>query len=364
MRVRCLAGFAAVMFLASCVGGEGSTDPQPTSSPPPAVGTEPSNSYSPSGRIFFFSNSEQGANHNTSSGPAFQYYDFATQRFQTVFRYSSGDGYYTPLDRGTKALLINRRYSSDASYDILQAYVFETPSGQQLYRWQALAGVIRAIPKGSVDGQYVSLGISPPGAEEEAVELQIRDLSGQLVYTSDAFGQWAWLRNGKMLVIPKQPGNTASAYSFLQLDITTGQTRPLFNLQADPSKGELGQFSQSPDGKQLAFTWGNHIHVINLDGSGLHQVTQGALGEAYASWSPDGAYLLFKYPGFATDVDDGSLRYGGSTEAFIVPATAIRADPGNQSPANPIRVKAPFNGIGELETRGIYTTTGGLTWEF
>lgn len=358
------ASLAAVMLLASCGSGENNTDNQPASPQPPTASAEQSKSYAPSGRIFFFSNSEQGSNHNTSSSPAFQYYDFATQRFQTVFRYSSGDGYYTSLHSGTKALFINRRYGDDASYDLLQTHVFDIAQGQQIYRWQTLAGTIHAVPKGSADGRYVSLGIAPPGTGEEAVELQIRDLSGQLVYTSEAFGQWAWLRNGQMLVMPKRPSSAASPYTFSQLDIATGQISPLFDLPADSSKGEPGQFSPSPDGKSLAFTWGSHIHVINIDGSGLRQVTQGALGEAYASWSPDGAYLLFKYPGFATDVDDGSLRYGGSTEAFIVPATAVRADPGSQSPANPIRIKAPFNGIGELETRGIYTTTGGLNWEF
>ena len=67
---------------------------------------------------------------------------------------------------------------------------------------------------------------------------------------------------------------------------------------------------------------------------------------------------------FGAGAGDGAVAGAVVMQVLVGEATAVRADPGSQSPANPIRIKAPFNGIGELETRGIYTTTGGLNWEF
>jgi Tol biopolymer transport system component len=57
-----------------------------------------------------------------------------------------------------------------------------------------------------------------------------------------------------------------------------------------------GRSTWSPDGKRLAFYGGpandHNIYVINVDGTGLTQLTHGGdnLGP---SWSPDGNWIAF-----------------------------------------------------------------------
>jgi TolB protein len=65
----------------------------------------------------------------------------------------------------------------------------------------------------------------------------------------------------------------------------------------------------SPDGQQIAFSRPDdnqiaQIWVINADGSGVRQITQGNTSKVGASWSPDGTEMVFilpKNPGSQTD---------------------------------------------------------------
>jgi TolB protein len=63
------------------------------------------------------------------------------------------------------------------------------------------------------------------------------------------------------------------------------------------TKSELGP-SWSPDGKQIAFSYGNddetQLYVVNADGTNLRQVTNepGTYNEA-PDWSPDGSLIIF-----------------------------------------------------------------------
>jgi hypothetical protein len=51
----------------------------------------------------------------------------------------------------------------------------------------------------------------------------------------------------------------------------------------------------SPDGKRIAYTQAGDVFVINPDGSGNENVTQGAHGAAAApSWSPDGTQIAYE----------------------------------------------------------------------
>lgn len=53
-----------------------------------------------------------------------------------------------------------------------------------------------------------------------------------------------------------------------------------------------GDISVSLDGKKIAFDGGNHIWMMNSDGSGLIQVTESDQQEKVSAFSPDGKYLL------------------------------------------------------------------------
>ncbi|MCC6666641.1 MAG: PD40 domain-containing protein [Polyangiaceae bacterium] len=47
----------------------------------------------------------------------------------------------------------------------------------------------------------------------------------------------------------------------------------------------------SPDGQRVAFVLNDHIYVVNLDGTGLSQITTSDGKESWPSWSPDGKSL-------------------------------------------------------------------------
>jgi len=70
----------------------------------------------------------------------------------------------------------------------------------------------------------------------------------------------------------------------------------------------------SPDGQQIAFGGRGgdgtiQLCVVNADGQGLQQLSEGGQMNSYAAWSPDGQYIA--YARFNTmQVGDNSLGKG------------------------------------------------------
>ncbi|AEV97770.1 hypothetical protein A4D02_16005 [Niastella koreensis] len=56
-----------------------------------------------------------------------------------------------------------------------------------------------------------------------------------------------------------------------------------------------GNFSPSPDGSKLALRGGNHLWLMNMDGSNLTQITESNGIEVWPTFSPDSKYLLIGY---------------------------------------------------------------------
>lgn len=80
----------------------------------------------------------------------------------------------------------------------------------------------------------------------------------------------------------------------------------------DPQLDDARMPSVNPDGKRIAFVRRGHVWVINLDGSGLKQLTVTGEAEAWPTWSPDGR----------------SLAVAGKGEHHIV----MLVPPGSQTP--------------------------------
>lgn len=55
---------------------------------------------------------------------------------------------------------------------------------------------------------------------------------------------------------------------------------------------QWGNLRVNRRGTQLSLMVSNHIHVMDIDGSNLHQVTESSGEEIHADFSPDGKYLL------------------------------------------------------------------------
>ncbi|HNC44889.1 MAG TPA: hypothetical protein PLU80_12035, partial [Acidobacteriota bacterium] len=72
-------------------------------------------------------------------------------------------------------------------------------------------------------------------------------------------------------------------------------------IQHQPPAAIINEFPQwSPDGKQIVFTSNRtgdpELYLMNVDGSGLRQLTQSPGRDAHPAFSPDGRKIVFQSP--------------------------------------------------------------------
>jgi hypothetical protein len=94
------------------------------------------------------------------------------------------------------------------------------------------------------------------------------------------------------------PDGTRAAYSGTDgihvVDLDSGQNRVL------PGTSDYDYNPRwSPDGSQLAFVRINdlNLYTVNIDGTGMQQVTEGPEYELLIDWLPDGQTLVYVFPG-------------------------------------------------------------------
>jgi Tol biopolymer transport system component len=114
--------------------------------------------------------------------------------------------------------------------------------------------------------------------------------------------QAAWSPDGRRIVVargsgdPPPPGQLAQPTDLWIIDLATGRERQLTN---SPSTWEW--FAHwSPDGRRIAFEGdltdpggAGDVYTINVDGTGLRQITTDPAYDGDAHYSPDGRLLLF-----------------------------------------------------------------------
>jgi hypothetical protein len=125
-------------------------------------------------------------------------------------------------------------------------------------------------------------GISIPGVPRESVA--IIDRSGKEIkyFVSAAYPTFS--SSGRLLMAdPDEPG----------IFITDASLNNLEKIPNVPA-GHIDGIAISPDEKMIAFAVNNRIWMINMDGTGLKQLTQSGLNEATPVFSPDGKYLAFQ----------------------------------------------------------------------
>jgi TolB protein len=111
-------------------------------------------------------------------------------------------------------------------------------------------------------------------------------------------GSPAWSPDGRYIAFSTNSGILADNFDIYLLDVETGRTRP---LSESPSIEVMPAWS--PDGERLLYAAttgirGYDLFVINRDGTGRVQLTDGADAEMEPSWSPDGERIAFvsNYP--------------------------------------------------------------------
>lgn len=166
-------------------------------------------------------------------------------------------------------------------------------------------------PDGSQIAYYVYEG------EDGAADIWIMNADGSLpraiTNTSANERVVSWSPDGTKLAYHS---NADGDYDIYIHDLTSGLT---INLTASPFN-ELAP-AWSPDGTRLAFHSNedgnfNEIFIINADGTGKVQVSDGSWQAAFPAWSPDGSRLAFhiitgqnNYQLCVINADGGGFQY-------------------------------------------------------
>ena len=113
----------------------------------------------------------------------------------------------------------------------------------------------------------------------------------------------AWSPDGTHIAVTAT-GQAGSAPGIFILEVATGAMRP---VTANPYAGYLDKEPDySPDGTQIVFVRDRRLveagasrdrealFIVNVDGSGLRQLTPWGDGAGTPSWSPDGSVVVFR----------------------------------------------------------------------
>ncbi|MGE5450537.1 MAG: hypothetical protein ACM3VZ_01670 [Acidobacteriota bacterium] len=110
----------------------------------------------------------------------------------------------------------------------------------------------------------------------------VANLAGDVTLSVTGYDAADWLPDGGLVV--------SDAQGLHRVDPQFKTATPLLSA-LDP----IGQIRVSPDGQSMAFAMINRIWTVQLDGSGLRQLTQSDGGEFWPEWSPDGRYVAVAY---------------------------------------------------------------------
>jgi hypothetical protein len=129
---------------------------------------------------------------------------------------------------------------------------------------------------------YTEGGISVPTVPQAAVA--IVDRSGKEITSFISANYPVWTASGRLAMAdPDKPG----------IFITDASLKNIQNIPNVPA-GHIEGIAISADEKKIAFSLNYRIWLINMDGTGLRQLTQSGLNEVTPEWSPDGNYLAFQ----------------------------------------------------------------------
>lgn len=115
------------------------------------------------------------------------------------------------------------------------------------------------------------------------------DMNGEEVYHMEGI-------NGQKLTLGDEacwlPGNSLLVRFDDKYLLRADPPYTHLTLVREMNYEQWGNTRTSRDGKMLSLYIGQHIYLMNVDGTGLTQVTESGTGENMAEFSPDGRHLL------------------------------------------------------------------------
>lgn len=125
-------------------------------------------------------------------------------------------------------------------------------------------------------------GISIPGVPKISVAIMDRNGKEIKYFVSATYPTFS--PGGRLLMAdPDDPG----------IFITDAALNNLKKIPNVPA-GHIDGIAVSPDEKTIALALNNRIWIMNMDGTGLKQLTQSGLNEATPVFSPDGKFIAFQ----------------------------------------------------------------------
>ena len=236
---------------------------------------------------------------------------------------------------------------NESTYDT-RYMIFSTASG-------AVIREVRYQPNDNHGGLPL---ISPDGTKlalqpEYEDGLVILDMNGNVLHNISGYGthEFKWLDD-----ISWEPGGTILFKKDNELWRTTTDFSRATRVCSIPFDDWTGYAAASPDGQKLAVSAGNHIYLMNSDGSAFRAVTESDQREVAPAFSPDSKYIAMKANSRAPMQGDAA---GNAFHICIIPADGqvYRVWPGEDN-----RVIHPMV-AGEPSSRGLgKTIVGDFVW--
>lgn len=146
-------------------------------------------------------------------------------------------------------------------------------------------------------------------------------------FQGDKFKEAVWMPDGSVLL--------CTADAIYQSAIPFDEVKLIKKLSFD----SWHSLAVSPDGSRIAFAGGNHIYMLNTDGSNLTQVSAGSGQEGAPAFSSDGKFLVAGMRQFS----GGAGPWGNYYTMFIFPADGNKYHVGEGQSSGEVRMIIPKN---------------------